>query len=306
MQEKNRLLLQIKSYYADLYLNRKEILFKQEEIEILQSFEPTVRSKYESNLVSLTDLIRVQVSIEDANTSLAVLQSKEKGLLSQLNSLMHRPLNLPIEHIELPPVPAFENIKIDSLLSTNPSLLMKQAKVAASEERIKLSEISNRPSIGVGLDYAFVGKRNDINPAGNGRDILMPMVSLSLPIFRKKNDAIKKEAVLIKSSAEQELAAEIISLENDWQQATFKSEQSALLKAQYAKEIMQKQLMLNILIGEYTNRSANFEEVLATQKQLIMLKLASEKVELEHYKAMIQKEFITGDQPLNIDRYERK
>lgn len=306
MQERNRLFLQIKNTHADLYLVQKELAFKQEEIEVLESFEPTVRSKYESNLVSLTDLIRVQLSIEDANTQLAVLRSTKKGLVSQLNTLINRPKTMSIESVELPRLQDYTPIAIDTLLMANPSILMKQARITASEELVKLSSIRNRPSIGVGLDYAFVGKRNDINPTDNGRDILMPMISLSLPIFGKKNEALIKEANHIKASATYELEAELNRLENEWTQAEFQLEQAELLKAQYEREIEQKELMLNILIGEYTNRSTNFEDVLSTEKQLIMLKFALEKVKITQYKALIKKEFIAGDQLLNLISYENE
>ena len=39
--------------------------------------------------------------------------------------------------------------------------------------------------IGFGLDYVSVEERPDMDFSDNGKDILMPMVSLSIPIFNK-------------------------------------------------------------------------------------------------------------------------
>src|SRR5690606_9216776 len=52
------------------------------------------------------------------------------------------------------------------------------------------------PMLGLGLQYMVVGKNNDPMFAMgdmNGKDMIMPMLSLSLPIFRKKYDARQKE-----------------------------------------------------------------------------------------------------------------
>ena len=40
--------------------------------------------------------------------------------------------------------------------------------------------------LGFGLDYIYVEKRPDMNFSDNGKDIIMPMVSLSIPVFNKK------------------------------------------------------------------------------------------------------------------------
>jgi hypothetical protein len=48
------------------------------------------------------------------------------------------------------------------------------------------------PMLGVGLQYSVIGKRMDMGHAGlpvtemNGMDMIMPMVSISLPLYRSK------------------------------------------------------------------------------------------------------------------------
>ena len=306
MDLRNELFLNVKSTYADLYLLHQEMDFKKEEVAILQSFEPTVRTKYESNLVSLTDLIRVQISVENANSELSILEKKESALLSQLNTLLNRPLTTPLSNLSILEEQAPEASMLDSALSNNPKVLTAKARIDASDEMIKLSEIRNRPSFGIGLDYAFVGKRDDINVPDNGKDILMPMFSLSLPLFGKKNKSIKEEAKLLRSSATYSLEAEIDQLTNAWKQSEFEAEKATLLNEQIAQEISQTELMLNVLIGEYTNRNSNFEELLATQKRLIQLKIELEKVLIQQFKASINKEYLSGSTLKNLVQYENE
>ena len=47
--------------------------------------------------------------------------------------------------------------------------------------------------IGFGLDYLPVSERPDMNFSDNGKDILMPMVSVSIPIFNKQYDSRSKQ-----------------------------------------------------------------------------------------------------------------
>ena len=46
-----------------------------------------------------------------------------------------------------------------------------------------LNQKENKPTIGFGLDYVNVSNRTDLNFSDNGKDILMPMLSISIPIF---------------------------------------------------------------------------------------------------------------------------
>ena len=47
--------------------------------------------------------------------------------------------------------------------------------------------------IGFGLDYINVTKRPDMTFNENGKDIVMPMVSLSIPIFNNKYKSQTKQ-----------------------------------------------------------------------------------------------------------------
>ena len=51
---------------------------------------------------------------------------------------------------------------------------------------------------GFGLDYVNVEKRPDVNFSDNGKDVLMPMVSLSIPIFNSKYKSRTKQNKLQK------------------------------------------------------------------------------------------------------------
>lgn len=58
----------------------------------------------------------------------------------------------------------------------------------------KKSRKMGMPMLGIGLEYTLVQKRNDNPSMMNGKDMVMPMVSITLPIYRKKYKAMQNEA----------------------------------------------------------------------------------------------------------------
>lgn len=61
---------------------------------------------------------------------------------------------------------------------------------------------SGLPTIGVGLDYVFVENRAIENLVNNGKDIVMPMVSVSVPLFSKKYSSKQKQFQLEQKAIE--------------------------------------------------------------------------------------------------------
>ena len=75
-------------------------------------------------------------------------------------------------------------------------------QVETAEEmnaRLEVARKQGLPKLGVGLDYVFVGTGMNNFP-DSGKDVIMPMVTVSLPIFRKKYDAAVTEAKLMQEN----------------------------------------------------------------------------------------------------------
>lgn len=294
LEAKNQLFLKVQNAWLQLYSLEKEIALSQKNLGILESYEPITKTKYESNLVSLADLVRVQISIEDARTKLSILEMKRKPLASQLNTLLNRPTDTPINIGSLEKETEM-SLSLDSALVNHPNILKAQSQIDVAKTQVALSDLRRKPNIGIGLDYAFVSKRTDMSVPDNGKDILMPMLSVSLPIFGKKNKALKKEAALNKESAEASLKAAENNIRNAWEQSLFDTEKSQTELSLYQKEIEQTNLLLSVLLSEYSNDSSNFEDLLATQQQLLQLQLALLEAKISYFQAYYNKKYLTGN-----------
>jgi len=243
-------------------------------------------------LVSMADLIRVQIQIDDAKTKVDLLKLKKRPLLSDFNTLLNRDIDSEVildGEIGL----IADNYELDSALVNQPQIKSLNAQLTALDYELELVDLNRKPNIGVGLEYGLVNKREDIAVPDNGKDILMPMISLSLPIFGKKNKSLKKEVGLKQESVKEQLVAAENDLKNSWTQANYEIESASTELALYEKEISKTELLLKVLTTAYSNDNSDFEALLATQQRLLQLELAVVKANIKYQEALFAKDYLT-------------
>lgn len=295
LDARNQLFYEVSAAYYPLYeLNRlKEI--EQENIGILESYKIIANTKFKNGLSPMTDVLRVDIMLKDAQTSLSILEMKEKPLLAAFNRLLNREQNeavtlsgsLPIETVPV-------NFRKDSLLTENPMLKALDAKVQASEASETAARLDGLPKIGVGLDYAVLGKRTDMDMADNGKNVVMPMVSVSIPIFRKKYKAAQKEAQLMQENYSLQKEETVLSLSSAYEMIWFQIQQQQELLELYDKQISQTDQTLNLLFSAYGNSGKDFEEVLRMQQQLLQYEKMKAMAETQHQTAVAKLNYITA------------
>ena len=268
LNAKNLLYSQVATAYYPLYelIKLKEI--EQENIKILESYKNIANAKFENGKGSLVDVLRVDIMIKDAQTNLEILTKKEPALTSWLNSILNRKYDekivvaQEIEVIELP-----IEYRKDSI-TTNPILQELELKKQASEVAIEVARKQGLPKLGLGLDYVLVGKGMNNFP-DSGKDIIMPMVSVSLPIFRKKYNAATKEAKLMQESYAFQKEAYENKLNGTYYKLVFELEKERDLLKLYEGQVLTLSKSLNLLFAYYSNANKDFEEVLRMQQEFL-------------------------------------
>jgi hypothetical protein len=151
----------------------------------------------------------------------------------------------------------------------------------------------NKPTIGVGIDYSMVGQRTDANPMNNGRDILVPKVMVSIPIYRKSYQAkIEEEKYFQQSLAikKETITDKMISL-----LITYKADydNGVLEKNLYQNQSETMQMAYDVLLSEYSSSGKGFEELLMVQNQLLAFDLGMHQAQLKANIAQANIERIT-------------
>ena len=295
LNAKNQLYSQVATAYYPLYelLKLKDI--EQENIKILESYKNIANAKFENGKGSLVDVLRVDIMIKDAQTNLEILNKKEPALTSWFNSILNRKydekivVSKKIETIELP-----IEYRKDSI-ATNPILQELELKKQASEATIEVARKQGLPKLGVGLDYVFVGNGMNNFP-DSGKDVIMPMVTVSLPIFRKKYDAAVTEAKLMQESFSFQKEAYENKLNGTYYKLVFELQKERDLLKLYEGQVITLSKSLSLLFAYYSNANKDFEEVLRMQQELLKYqKLQLSSISTFHVK-LAELDYLTAKQ----------
>ncbi|GGF43804.1 TolC family protein [Echinicola rosea] len=295
LDARNRLYYQVAAAYYPLYeLNQwKEI--ERENIEILESYKTIANKKFENGAGTMVDVLRVDIMLKDATTNLSILNDKEAPLLTRFNKLLNREENaLVIVEDSLVAQALPDNFRKDSLLTNNPVLEELDLKIASSEASEEVAYKQGLPKFGVGLDYAIVGNRPEVELPDNGQDILMPMVSVSIPIFRSKYKAAVKEAQLMQESYSLQKKDFANTLTSNYEMAWFEIQQQQELIELYDQQIQESNQALNLLFTAYSNSGNEFEEVLRMQQQLLKYEKMKATAATQYQIALAKLNYLTA------------
>ncbi|WP_299759135.1 TolC family protein [uncultured Pontibacter sp.] len=223
---------------------------------------------------SMVDVILIRVQVKDLENRLQLLRDSRRPKEVAFNSMLNREHNLAVQLADtLQPValPASLALIQDSIRQNHPMLQMYEWDEKARESQYRMAQLMGRPMFGVGLNYMVFKPRTDEMtqmPMG-GKNMVMPMVTVTLPIYRKKYKSAQKEAQYAqeaaaanRESAENELLAELSALLYDYQRAS-----STL-------QLLEEQIRLNeqairLLTTDYSVAGAGIEEILR-QRQAIL------------------------------------
>ncbi|MEQ9442771.1 MAG: TolC family protein [Cyclobacteriaceae bacterium] len=300
LDARNRLYYQVATAYYPLYeLNQwKEI--EREKIEILESYKTIANKKFENGAGTMVDFLRVDIMLKDATTNLSILNDKEDPLLTRFNKLLNREEDaLVIVEDSLIAQALPDNFRKDSLLTNNPVLEELDLKIASSEASEEIAYKQGLPKFGLGLDYVLVGDRTDLAsdmaaPQDNGKNAMMPMVSVSIPIFRSKYKAAVKEAQLMQESYSLQKEDFANTLTSSYEMAWFEIQQQQELLALYDQQIQESNQALNLLFTAYGNSGNEFEEVLRMQQQLLKYEKMKATAETQYQIALAKLNYLTA------------
>ncbi len=292
---RNNLYFQVASTYYPLYELKDFVRIELENISILESYKTIANQKFKNGTGTMVDVLRVDIMLKDAQTNLSILRDKEKPLLTTFNKLLNRSET---EMVQFSDTLKSENLsdyyRKDSLIAANPKLKALDLKLQASQAAEIVAQKQGLPKLGVGLDYVLVGERTDISMPDNGKNVLMPMVSISIPIFRAKYNASVKEAQLLQESYTLQKQEVTNTLFSEYEMVWFQVQQQLQLISLYQQQIQTSQQSLNLLFTSYGNSGKEFEEVLRMQQQLLKYQKMSATALVQYHIAVEKINYITS------------
>lgn len=294
LNTRNEILFQVSSKYFELYELEQQLQYQQDNLQILQNYKDLALSRVSAGNGALSDVLQADILRNESVTGLEVLRLKQDVLQSQFNALLNREKSedvVVVATIEIVP----ENAIFESLVDANPQLEELENMAASARARQEVVKKEGMPDIGIGLDYVIVGERMDMTVEDSGRDAIMPMLSVSLPIFRKKYKAARKQAAFMAESYEQRKEGLENQLTAELESALFEVRQAQAMLELYRRQVESSQQVLNLLLSSYRNAATSFEEVLRVRQELLKYQLAVAEAESAYFTALAEIDYLSGN-----------
>jgi len=195
--DKLELFYRVKDAYFEYYFLWRAIGIVKENIQLLKQIERVARTRYKVAAASHPSVIRAQVELGKLDDRLRSLEDLRGPIAARLNAAMNRPAGAPVpwpKAIQDRPVSVTDGQLLGWLRESNPQLQAMDYEIAASKHKIELAKKDYYPDVTVGLDYIDTATSvGGMNPGDDGKDPIVGMISINLPIWREKLAAAVRE-----------------------------------------------------------------------------------------------------------------
>lgn len=265
------LLFQVKSLYYELYEKYKIETILKENKQILTTYENMALSALENNKATMSDVLKIKVQKNELHSKIFKNLNEIETLNRNFNRLLQQDLNTQI--IIADSIDVLDIIMNEGTVSNHPSLSKINTFQDVYKAENDLINKEKQPLLKVGLDYILVEERQDLKLNDNGKDIIMPMVALSIPIFTKKHTSkaaqvkIKQEALLSKQESQKK------QLDIALQTSTLELDNAILNVVAAQKNTVETQLAIDVDLKAYETGILNYDKILNLQLQKIKFQL---------------------------------
>jgi outer membrane protein TolC len=220
----------------------------------------------------LIDLYRIQMEEGELENNISLLKNKKNTVIAQFNSYLNRPMTFPVFMPETitPDSPGLSLISVsDSILVNNPMLGMLEYEKQSLDARTRMVTRMGYPMVGLGLNYSLISQNSMSTSAMNGNDMIMPMVTVTLPVYRKKYNAMRSEAELLKKAASLNYQATSNSLQTEYYQAVqLYSDAQSRIKL-YNNQYQLASKSLDLMMKSFSVGKSGLTDVLRVRQQTL-------------------------------------
>lgn len=300
---RNQLFYTVKTHWYPLYELERKIALQRENINIVEDLKTISMVKYKSGVLSLVDVVRIDIVLSDAINAIEILELQTTPLKIQFNRLLNRPDQTEIirpTDLFIPDMPkdlnyGFPNDSIGDIslidIGDHPMIESFDLKIKSAQVQQVIAHKMGRPTFGVGLNYIVVGKSMD---GGSGKDAILPTLTMTLPIYRKKYKSGVRVAQLTETALIASKQAYVNTLMGDIVQTRYLALSARKMQTLYDSQIERVQSALQILITSYSDSGEDFEEVLRMQQKLLSYEELQIETVIAYLNAVAKLDYLIG------------
>ena len=263
---KRKLIVSVSKSYYKLATNTAKKAILNNNIKLLKTYETLALKSVEVGKASVVDVLLLQIRTNEVQQLIRFLEQQYISEQTNFNKLLNRDKDTAINTLNALDIPSVDFEMNPEKLVFHPELLKYDKLYQSIEKSELLNQKENKPMIGFGLDYVNVSNRTDLNFSDNGKDILMPMLSISIPIFNttyksktKQNELQQQEFLVQKQDRLNALEVLLDNAINNrvFARVSYETQVKNLKQAKNAEEI---------LVKNYETGMIDFKEILDIQE----------------------------------------
>lgn len=277
---------QVSRAYFEYAFQCHAALIAGENLGLLVDLEAVTRTMFRTGAATLADVNRAQIEIGRLDDQVRSLEDLVGVAAAELNAALGRSV-----HARLPATPVRPTLHVMAALpgntdaqwlalarQNNPELGAARHDAEQQHLAIALARKSFFPDVAVGVEYARDGSARLAMLDQGGADMIAGMISVSVPIWRRKYEAGVREAQALASEAHRRIESREIRLEADLKRALV-NHRDSLRKLQLYGDTLLPMARQTLTTTEMAYRagSASFSDLIDTQRVLLEFALAHER-----------------------------
>lgn len=283
----------VSSAWHELQYLARAIELTQENIVLLRSLETVAATRYQVAAADHSDLIRIQIELAELEDRLAELNDRRAPLTANLNAAMNRPPDAPVPwggRVEPLVLDATADQLLVMLRETNPELEGMDREIDAARTAAELARRERYPDFTIGVMVEDMRE-----PMEGLNDQVLLSVSMNLPIWREKNEAVLGEAIARRLA----VSAERLGLSNrlaaELGEAVFEHRDADRRVRLYRDSLLPRaDQALESLLALYQGGKGGFLDVLDAERTLIEFRLALERAAADRAVALARLDMLVG------------
>ncbi|GGW54602.1 outer membrane protein TolC [Winogradskyella epiphytica] len=261
---KRKLSLSVSQSYYKLYAIRAKQLILDENIELLQTYERLALTSLEVGKASAVDVLRLQIRQNELVQQKEVLEQGFQAEQTLFNNLLNREENMSVDVVEEMMIPDVDPLVLNENLQINPELIKYDKLYESVEQSELLNQKESGPMVGFGVQY--INQENSPMITSSFKDMVMPMVSISIPIFNNKYKSVTKQNELKQLEIKSQKEERLNNLETRLAQAIYNRNTMRIKFNAQTDNLKQANDAEEILIKNYETGTIDFNDVLDVQE----------------------------------------
>ena len=274
---KRKLVASVSQSYYNLYAIKEKQVVLDENIKLLKTYEELALTSVEVGKASAVDVLRLQMRQNELEQLKQILEQDYLAELTTFNNLLNRDKNTEVIIVNGLVMPLEGELINSDNLALHPELLKYDKLYTSVEQSELLNQKESNPILGFGLDYIAVSERPNMDFSDNGKDIVMPMVSVSIPIFNNKYKSKSKQNELKQQEILVQKESRLNTLETLLDKAIKSSNSARISYDTQTKNLKQAKDAETILVKSYETGTIDFNDVLDVQE--LQLKFQMNQIE---------------------------